>query len=141
MSPPDGPIKARRVVAYRLHVTTYLGGVDEYACRQLALQEIVSISSGAPPGCWGAIRRSASLIRGFCAAMLGHKNAGPTKGRGGLEEAVAVILLTPLLVVVFAGLGFALHALWILAAILLALPGHGRERRQSPLLSLVTSGS
>lgn len=32
-----------------------------------------------------------------------------------------VILLALLLVVIFAGLGFALHALWIVAAVLLVL--------------------
>jgi hypothetical protein len=39
--------------------------------------------------------------------------------KAALEVLVMVILLALLIVILFVGLGFALHALWILAAILL----------------------
>jgi hypothetical protein len=38
-----------------------------------------------------------------------------------LKEGVMIILLVLILVVLFAGLGFALHVLWVMAAVLFFL--------------------
>ena len=54
-----------------------------------------------------------------------------------------ILVLALLIVLLFAGLGFTLHVLWIIAAVFLVLwvigfaLGAWRERREAPLLPLV----
>jgi len=48
-------------------------------------------------------------------------DGGVRTGRQGEVDHMGVVLLVLLLVLIFAGLGFALHLLWIIAAVLLVI--------------------